>query len=61
MALYIGLTVNGTPDAEYPLRILRACRSHCDPEMRVTKRQKELERQRAKVLDDAIATLEAVG
>ncbi len=63
------LFVDGTPDEEYPLRILRAYREQCDcrwadttdgsdAESPLLKLMNEHCEQRAKVLDKAIALLE---
>lgn len=61
------LRVDATPDAEYPLRILRAYRGDCDclwstgsagVEEGIYKQMNEDQRQRAVILDNAIELLE---
>ena len=59
--------VDATPNKEYPLRILRAYRENCNCEWVVTDEEanpiyelmNEHCRQRAKILDKAIAILES--
>jgi len=62
--------VDASPDAQYPLRILRAHRANCDvlwtdntegkkPVGALCELMNEHNRQRAKILDQAIADLEA--
>jgi len=56
--------VDGTPNKEYPLRILRAYRENCncrwvsDTENSLIKTMNEMCEQRAAILDRAIAVLE---
>lgn len=60
--------VDGTPDAEYPLRILRAYRQNCDVRWATSTNgecdnplfalMNEHCKQRAKILDNAISILE---
>jgi hypothetical protein len=65
------LFLDGTPDKDYPLRILRAYRQQCDcrwtssvdgsePENPLLMLMNEHCEQRAKILDRAIAILEGV-
>ncbi len=61
------ICVDGTPDEDYPLRILRVYRRNCesiwlvvglsDEKARVYKRMNEDQRKRAEILDRAIARL----
>lgn len=60
--------VDGSPDAGYPLRILRAYRANCDSRYEGSgdegarifcETMNDHQRQRAEILDKAIATLEA--
>ena len=56
--------VDATPDAEYPVRILRAYRQNCDmrweasPPSPLCDELNRLQEQRARLLDQAIAVLE---
>jgi environmental stress-induced protein Ves len=60
--------VDSTPDDEYPIRILKMYRFACDTEFSVTGLGEEIseiydimnqaQRERAKLLDEAIGTLE---